>query len=372
MKSLFGSSISQTVHLITAAGLLAALTAGCGRSPDDAVQEDVDLAQAVDLFDDVGAPAEQPARDLDRVIARVNGTEITEADLMTEFNILAGRMQGRVPPERLAQMQEEILQGAMDNLIIKQLLLDEVDKEAVEVSEQEIDETIARYRQQIPPELSLEDQLTQIGMSKDEFRENIARDVRVNKLLEAKVGDPVDPTEEEIARFHEQHRDEYFAMPERVSASHILLSVEPGDGPDAQEEALEKAESLRQELLDGADFAEIAQAHSDCPSSMQGGDLGTFVRGQMVPPFEQAAFSQAIGEIGEIVKTDFGYHIIQVHERHEEGTASLDESRDQIAQFLISQSREEALRAYVTELREAADIEMMDAPAAPETAPMMP
>jgi peptidyl-prolyl cis-trans isomerase C len=362
MKKKQFSPFIRPFHSLAAAALVVTLAAACGRSPDSALQEETDLSEATDLFSAAPPAAMRAEQDMDRVLARVDGTEITQADLMAEFNIFASRLQGRVPPERMAQMQQEMVQGAMDSLIIKRLLMNEAEKHEIEVTDDEMNETIEVYRQQIPPGTTLEQQLAQLNMSEAVFRENVARDLRVNKLLEDEVDGPVEPTDEDIAAFHEQHKDDYFAMPERVKASHILLSVERDADADARVEALEKAEALRVQLLEGADFAELAQEESNCPSAAQGGDLGTFVRGQMVPSFEQAAFSQPIGEIGEIVETDFGYHIIQVTERHEAATQSLDDSKEQIANFLLSQSREMALRAYVQKLREEADIEMIEQP----------
>lgn len=362
MKNNHSFSFMHTFQWAATMGLIASLATACGRSPDGAMQEDTDLAQATNLFDAAPAQGVERAQNMTSVLARVDGTEITQGDLVTEFNILATRLQGRVAPERMAQMRDEMLQGAMDNLVIKQLLLNQVEKEQVEIDEQDIDETIEQYRQQLPPGTTLDEQLAQINMSEAVFRENIARDIRVNKLLESKVGEPIEPTDEQIAAFYAEHQEEYFEMPERVKSSHILVSVEPDADADAHEAALEKAEDLRQQLVEGADFAELAEAESDCPSAVQGGDLGTFVRGQMVPPFEEAAFSQPIGEIGDVVQTEFGYHIIQVAERHEAGTTSLEDSKDQIAQFLATQSREQALRDYVTSLRDQAEIEMISGP----------
>lgn len=79
----------------------------------------------------------------------------------------------------------------------------------------------------------------------------------------------------------------------------------------------------------------------------------------MVPAFEEAAFSQEIGVVGEVVETDFGYHLILVTERHEAQTQPYEESRDQIAQFLAGQSRENALQEFLMQLREEADVEYM-------------
>ncbi len=362
MKNTHITSFVHYLHMGLVSALMVLLFAACGHSPDSALQDDTDLSDATDLFSAAPAPGMEAAQDMERVLARVDGTEVTQGELMDEYRILVARLQGRVPPERLAQMQDEMLQGAMDNLIIKKLLLDQVDKQDIEVSDDEIDEIIVSYRQQLPPGTALEQQLASINMSEEEFRRNVARDIRVNKLLEEMMGDSPEPTDEAIAAFHEQHKDDHFAMPERVEASHILVAIQPHATPEEREQAREKTETLRQQLLDGADFAEVAQSESECPSSARGGDLGVFVRGQMVPPFEQAAFSQEIGEIGEIVQTDFGYHIILVTERHEAGTQSLEDSKDQIAEFLLGQSREKVLRAYVEELREAADIEILQHP----------
>ena len=95
-------------------------------------------------------------------------------------------------------------------------------------------------------------------------------------------------------------------MPDQVRAAHILRSSD-GRGKEA---ALKEIEDLKAQLDDGADFAELARANSDCPSGSQGGDLGSFGRGAMVPEFETAAFALEVGEVSGPVETDFGYHLI--------------------------------------------------------------
>ena len=95
-------------------------------------------------------------------------------------------------------------------------------------------------------------------------------------------------------------------MTAQVRAAHILRSSEK----QGNEEALEKIEEIKAEIDGGSDFSELATAHSDCPSSSRGGDLGTFGRGAMVPAFEEAAFSLEVGKVSEPVETEFGYHLI--------------------------------------------------------------
>lgn len=103
-------------------------------------------------------------------------------------------------------------------------------------------------------------------------------------------------------------------MPDTVRASHILLMYQGSSRSTAtrsKDEAASQIAALRQEIEDGADFGAVARSHSDCPSGTEGGDLGTFGRGQMVPEFEESAFGLEVGGLSDVVETAFGYHIIQ-------------------------------------------------------------
>lgn len=103
-------------------------------------------------------------------------------------------------------------------------------------------------------------------------------------------------------------------MTDQVRASHILLMYEGSARSSAtrsKDQALEEIGALRDRIKGGEDFAAVAAEISDCPSGQRGGDLGTFGRGQMVKPFEDAAFSMEVGETSDIIETDFGYHLIQ-------------------------------------------------------------
>lgn len=103
-------------------------------------------------------------------------------------------------------------------------------------------------------------------------------------------------------------------MTEQVRASHILLMYAGSmrsSSDRSKEDALNLIEELKSAVEEGKDFSELAKSHSDCPSGRDGGDLGSFGRGQMVPEFEESAFSMEVGETSGVVETDFGYHLIQ-------------------------------------------------------------
>lgn len=328
------------------------------------MQEETDLSQSTDLFT-APAPAANGTSnarpDPSRVLARVDGDEITQGEMMNEMNMIAQQFRGQVPPERLAQMQDEMAQRAMNNLVLKRILIHQVDKDNVQVDEATIDEAIEKYRAQIPAPATLDEQLAQVGLTMEAFRKNVATELRVNKLLELHAGDLPDATDEEIQAFYDENKDKLFSEPERVSAKHILIASKPDDPAEERAEKREQIEKIRAKLLAGADFSEMAKAESSCPSAAQGGDLGTFSKGQMVPPFEAAAFSQEVGAIGDIVETDFGFHIIQVTDHEQPSIVPLEEQSERIGQYLVGQKREKVLKAYIDTLREAADIEVIPA-----------
>lgn len=156
-------------------------------------------------------------------------------------------------------------------------------------------------------------------------------------------------TDAEIQTYYDAHKADY----EVLTARHILIRVKGAPMPGvtgkpelSDEEALAKAESIRKRIIGGEDFAKIAKEESDDTSSGEkGGDVGEFKKGMMVPPFEAAAFAQKVGEVGEPVKTPFGYHVIQVQTHI---TKPLAEVKPEI----IAQLRPNAARQAVSALTE--------------------
>ena len=146
------------------------------------------------------------------------------------------------------------------------------------------------------------------------------RDNYLAGLTFTQMGKESKPTEEDARKYYDEHKQEW----DSVKARHILVRFQGSPAPAksgskelTDAEALAKAQDLRKRLVAGEDFATIAKAESDdAGSGAKGGDLGTFGRGQMVPAFETAAYALKPGEISEPIKTQFGYHIIQVEERH--------------------------------------------------------
>ena len=113
---------------------------------------------------------------------------------------------------------------------------------------------------------------------------------------------------------------------------------------------------IRARVLAGANFGDEATAHSDCPSGKNGGSLGWFSHGMMVPEFDEAAFGMKVGDVSDIVKTQFGYHLIYKTDHEVPQEASFEEAHDSVRDFLRHAKRGETLAAHVNELRAKADI----------------
>ncbi|HXV37118.1 MAG TPA: peptidylprolyl isomerase [Myxococcota bacterium] len=160
--------------------------------------------------------------------------------------------------------------------------------------------------------------------------------------------------ENELRALYEQ-RASLYDVPEQVRARHILLSVAADASPEQREAVRLRAEGLLERVRAGADFAELAREHSEDPGSRsEGGDLGFFARGQMVGAFEEAAFAREPGELGELVETEYGFHILQVEEHRAAQQRSFEKVRDELAREMMSQelARTEA-RARAERLAEA-------------------
>ena len=149
--------------------------------------------------------------------------------------------------------------------------------------------------------------------------------------------DNVKVREREVRRYYKKYAENYVTPPE-VKARHILLKLIPDAPENEQQEKREQLNKLLAEIKAGSSFEELAIKHSEDATSAEGGDLGWFKPGEMVPAFESAAFALEAGQVSEIVQSPFGLHLIKVEERKNEITKSLDEAREEIT-LILAESR---------------------------------
>lgn len=286
--------------------------------------------------------------------AIVNGQEISgeavqfELDRLVRFYMSHGMTMDEVK-RNLAKLEEK----ALDQAIGAKLLLDRALEIELPVTAADVDAEVERVKAQIGGEENYKKALEAQGISEENFRKELEKGARVNMLVNQACAHISDPTEEEVAAFYEAHKAEYVEEP-KVLCQHILVK-------GADDKALDKIKDIRERIVSGkADFAEEAKKNSDCPSGQEGGSLGWFGRGMMVPEFDKVAFEMKKGEISGVVTTQFGYHIIYKADEKGGGQLTLVDVHDQIKDLMRHENRGRAMDAFVADLREKAKIEFRE------------
>ncbi len=247
----------------------------------------------------VNIKPEEP-KDPNEVVASVNGKKYIRKDLDT---MVAAIIKARnVPAEQVAMAKSQFEKQAVYSFIMKTMLMDEAVKSGIKVSEEDRKEQIAKVEEQLKAQNKTIDQyFKESPVGEERARKEFTDSILIDKLLNAKV---IDKIAVEDAEANKQIAEIKKANKEIEEKNKNLEA--------ANADKKKKIEDLKKQLDGGADFAELAKTNSDCPSGQKGGDLGSFGSGQMVPEFEKAAFSQEIGKVGDVVKTQFGYHLIKV------------------------------------------------------------
>jgi peptidyl-prolyl cis-trans isomerase D len=157
-------------------------------------------------------------------------------------------------------------------------------------------------------------------------------------------------SDQQVQQYYQGHQKDY-QVPEEVKVRHILIKVDAGADPKVDAAAKQKAEDLLKQIKGGADFAALAKANSDDPGSKeQGGELGMIQRGVTVPAFEKAAFDLQPGQISDVIKTQFGYHILKVEEKQTAHLKPLDEVKAQILATLTRQAEADLQANFAQQL----------------------
>jgi peptidyl-prolyl cis-trans isomerase C len=305
------------------------------------------------------APAPPPAAkpvppQLPEIVARVNGETISGKELDDAVKAVAGRA-GPVPPDE----RDRVYRGVLDNMIGYRLIIQEAKARKIAVPDAEVDAQVAQIRAQFANEAQFQQALTAQKTTLEAVRSDTRDEMSAEKLVEGEIASKVTVQPEAVTDFYQKNQDKFQQGP-RVRASHILIGIPQNADAAAKQQAKSKAEALLKDLKSGKDFAATAKANSQDPGSApNGGDLGFFEQGQMVPPFEQAAFALKAGEMSEVVETQFGYHIIRVDAKEDSRVVPLAEAKQQIEQYLTQQNRHAQTELFVNALKAKAKIEIL-------------
>ena len=303
------------------------------------------------------------------IAVTINGVNILESEIdrlvKPQLERIA-KQSAQLPPAFAEQYAKQLREQFLEQMIRRNLLDEKVKEANIVITEEEVMSTIEEIATSQKEPLSLEEfkkKMAEYGQNFDEVKEEVREGLARNKFMQAHWAGKINVTEEDARKYYDENPKQ-FEQTEQVRASHILIkpefidpNVDPNADPnEAKTVAKAKAEDLLKQIKEGADFAELAKAHSNCPSAPNGGDLGFFPRGETTPAFEDVAFELEIGQLSEIVETKYGYHIIKATDHKEASTTAFDQAKENIIRQLTQKKQSELAEEYIESLKAEANI----------------
>jgi parvulin-like peptidyl-prolyl isomerase len=345
------------------------------------------------------APAPAPTM-MEDTVAVVNGQPI----LLSEFQKEAATSidyWGKTNPAALADPANvrKIRESTLEELITRELLVQQAQREKMKVREREIDNAVeeirARFKKddatgrpldEAEAEKAFNEQLKAEGIDYAQFRERLTRQIMARKTIDENVKNKIVPPTETDARAYFDKIKAYIATKstqapagmdedeagalreaaqqvkalssERVRVQRILIRLSPGASDNERKRALKTAADLKKRLEQGEDFAKVAKEESEDPeSAARGGDIGYVLHGVASPELDKAAFSMEVGQTSEPILTEIGYNVIRVTEKRAAQAPEFDQFKDDLANFLGNVALHKKLESYVKGLRDKAVIE---------------
>jgi len=312
---------------------------------------------------------------VDQIVARVDNSIITRSDFEKGKQTAIEDLKQRYPGDWQAKWTERE-KDVLRDLIDQQLLLAK-GKDLGITGDTEVIKRLNEIRQQmnLGSMEELEKAAAQQGVSYEDFKEQVRAGIVTQQVIGREVGSRIHITNEELQAFYQEHLKE-LESPEMVKLSEILISTQPRRPVDSKDknstaqaaplpedpaqvaEAQAKANQIVEELRKGAKFEEVAKKESNGSTAAQGGEIGSFKRGEMARELEEKTFPLKSGEISDVVRTRQGFIIFKVVEHIQAGVPPLKDVEEKIREALYVKKLEPALRAYLTKLREEAYVDV--------------
>jgi peptidyl-prolyl cis-trans isomerase C len=304
------------------------------------------------------------------IAATVNGVVIKDADVDVKVDAFMQRAAAQIPPNMVEQYKTRIRDQVVESMVMEQRMGEEIKKKGIDITEEDVNKKLDEIMAAQPAGMTMEmfkNMLAAQGQSLDAVRGQIKKTLGYEKLLGT-----IEVNDAEAKTFYDENKED-FNTPEQVKASHILVKVAPAATPEEKAAAKAKIDGLLKQAKAGGDFAALAKENSDDPGSkIKGGDLGFFDRGTMVKEFADAAFAMKVGQISNVVETQFGYHIIKVTDRKEGGMTSFANAKADIVKSLQDKKKNELFRQLIEKVKAGAKIEYPPGKEPKPRMPMMP
>ena len=349
----------RKLHQTLAISVLSVGLLHCTKSEEKASDKPAKSTEAKKEATTNEATPEQAPINLPKIegpVAVVNGTEIPADKFLVEFEGTLRRYQRARHPVK-PQLRERLKDNLVRRLVDAEIIQQKAKEMKVEIEEKDFNAKWEAHKKRYGTPDAFEAFLARTGETvermQDQFRLNLVRE-----QVFAKVSDNVVIQDKDLTDFYEKNKEKYNEK-EKIKASHILLRVPA----NASDEEKKKKKALAKEVLakakkNPASFGELAKQYGEDPTKDRGGDLGFFTKGRMVKPFEEAAWGLKKGKVSNLVKTQFGYHIIMKTDHQKENQKSFKDVKEQISRTVRAQRRNNAVREAISSWRSQAKIEI--------------
>jgi peptidyl-prolyl cis-trans isomerase SurA len=300
------------------------------------------------------ARAQAKAAVVEEIIARVNNDIITQSDYqhadMQLKDEIAHDCQNCLPDKLAAEykdQQKDLLRGLIDQSLMVQRAKDmgiSVESDLVK----RLDDV--RKQNNMASIEELEKAVEGSGLPWEDYKTQIRNGMLTQEVIRREVGSHINIPSEEVKTYYDAHSQE-FTRPEQVVLTEIFLSTE-GKSPEEMESVQKKTEDLRNRVVKGDDFNEIAKRYSEGSTAKDGGDLGTFQRGQLSPQLEAIVFKMEKNQITDVIQTKTGFEVLKVENHFQAGLQPLDKVENEVMNKLYMEKMQPSMRTYLGELRE--------------------
>jgi peptidyl-prolyl cis-trans isomerase SurA len=300
------------------------------------------------------ARAQAKATVVEEIIARVNNDVITQSDYQHADMQLKEEISHdcqNCPADKLAaeykDQQKDLLRGLIDQSLMVQRAKDmgiSVESDLIK----RLDDV--RKQNNLNSIEDLEKAVEGSGLPWEDYKTQIRNGMLTQEVIRREVGSHINIPTEEVKTYYGAHSQE-FTRPEQVVLTEIFLSTE-GKSPEEMESVQKKTEDLRNRVVKGDDFNEIAKRYSEGSTAKDGGDLGTFQRGQLSPQLEGVVFKMEKGQITDVIQTKTGFEVLKVENHYQAGLQPLEKVENEVMNKLYMEKMQPTLRTYLGELRE--------------------
>lgn len=295
---------------------------------------------------------------VDRIVAVVNQEVITFSEIEKWGRPFQEEIRTEDRLERQERLQE-VLRKVLDKVIEEKLIEQEAKKSGIKVTSKEIEMAVEEVKEKnkIDQE-GLERALAAEGLTLETFRKEMEKRILRTKFVRSAVRVEQKPGEKELTEFFQKNVDRY-RVDESYRPAHILFLIPREAAPEEIRRIRRKSQIVLEKIKEGADFGKMAMEYSEDPSSRnEGGDLGYFKKGELLPTLEKEAMKLQIGEVSGLIRTEHGYHILKLLDRKGGGPPPFEEVKEKVQADYYEKEWEKALQQFLSKLKEKSIIEI--------------